>query len=427
MLAVSGGVDSVVMAQMFFLAGYDFSIAHCNFQLRGKESDADEKFVKGLAKEFDVPCYTSKFDTEKYCLQHKVSVQMGARELRYEWLEETRKSNKLDYLVTAHHADDTIETFFINLLRGTGLHGLHGIKEKSGKVIRPLSRFYRSDIEKYAKENELEWREDKSNASDKYERNKIRHHLIPLLVNINPKAKETILNTIENIGKTEFVLNDSVERTIGSFITKEKKRILISLGFFSELNHPEDYLFEMIKSFGFKYDQCLQIKEAVKRQAGKVFLSNSHRILLDRKHLIIEHSPYKSNEIVHEISTGLTELITESGRYHFRTRKRTKSFVIPKEPEIAVLDYDKLRFPLEIRKWKKGDSFHPIGMKGAKKVSDFLIDNKISVFDKEEVTVLISGDEIAWVIGYRPDDRYKVTKATKNLYLCKLEKVSTHE
>jgi tRNA(Ile)-lysidine synthase len=422
LLAVSGGLDSAVMAELFRLAGYDFSIAHCNFQLRGKESDGDDKFVKKIAGKYEVPFFSVKFETEKFCTENNVSVQMGARQLRYDLLEGIREKNKLDYLVTAHHADDAIETFFINLLRGTGISGLHGIREKNGNIIRPMLQFSRKDIEAFAKENKLKWRNDSSNSTDKYERNKIRHHLLPALEEINADAKKAIQATIENLGRTEIVLNDAIDSIARKFIRTEGKRIYIHFNFFKELNPSSDYLFEVINKYGFNYNQCKQITECVKGQAGKRFLSESLCLTIDRENLIIDLLNKDEEEAVFEIEKNLKELFTKTSTYHFTTREKTKRFIIPAEPNVAVLDFDKLKFPLKIRKWKKGDRFQPLGMKHHKKISDFLVDSKVSMPDKDKVYVMISGSDIAWVIGYRTDERFKVTEATKKIYLCMSQK-----
>lgn len=421
LLAVSGGLDSIVMLELFRLSGCRYSIAHCNFKLRGKESDEDEKFVKKLATKTKMPCFSVKFNTEEYCTESKISIQMGARDLRYKWLEETRLKNKLDYIVTAHHADDAIETFFINLFRGTGISGLHGIGGKTGKVIRPMLPFYRKEIENYAIENKLEWREDSSNSTDKYERNKIRHHLMPVLEKINSKAKESIITTIENLGRTELMLN----RLLGTFVSKDisinDNRTFISLDFFKNLVPASDYLFEVIRKFGFNYDQCKQISECIKGQPGKAFITGTHKLVIDRRYLIIESLVAEREPEKVEIGKELKELVTSTGVYKFSLHKNSKSFALPKTNDTAALDFDKLCFPLVIRKWENGDRFYPLGMNKPKKLSNFLIDNKVSMPDKARVHVLISGGEIAWVPGYRLDERFKVAKATKNVYLCKLQ------
>lgn len=425
LLAVSGGLDSVVMTELFRVSRYKCSIAHCNFRLRGRESDSDESFVKELAKKFKMPFFSVKFDTVKFCKENKLSIQMGARQLRYDWLEEIRKANNLDYIVTAHHADDAIETFFINLLRGTGISGLHGIKAKNENTIRPLLGFYRNEIENFAKEKKLEWREDSSNSSDKYERNKIRHHLIPMLEEINPKAKESISSTIGNLERTEEIVNSSIKAIKGKYISSKGDSLYIHFDFFKEPNPAAIYLFEVLKEYGFNYEQCLQIAESVKGQSGKVFLSDSHQITVDRGKLIIEKIRRGNTKEIFEIGNDCNELLANNRLYRFETLHKTSSFIIPKETEIAALDFNKLTFPLKIRKWANGDKFYPLGMDKPKKVSDFLIDNKVSLPDKEQVYVLLSGGTIVWLIGQRIDDRFKVTEATKNVYLCKLQKATT--
>jgi len=422
LLAVSGGLDSVVMAELFSLAGYKFSIAHCNFQLRGKESDDDEDFVKKIAAQSKVLYFSIRFDTHKFCVENKVSLQMAARQLRYEWLEETRQNYKLDYIVTAHHADDAIETFFINLLRGTGISGLHGIKARHENSIRPLLNFYRKEIETFAGKNKLKWREDSSNDTDKYERNKIRHHLLPALQQINPGAKESIAATIENLGRTEILLNDSIEKATRKYIRIEGERILIHFDFFKELNPGVEYLYETIKKMGFNYEQCRQIVESTGGQSGKMFLSDTHSIVTDRKNLIIQPQIPYDEDNTFEVGVEMKKLFTKKNTYIFKTIENAEGFKIPTESENAALDFDKLCFPLKIRKWEKGDKFYPLGMKRSKKISDFLIDNKVPIPDKKHIYVLVSGDVIAWLIGYRLDERFKVTRGTKKLYLCTSQK-----
>jgi len=419
LLAVSGGLDSVVMAELFRLAGHKFGIAHCNFQLRGVESDGDEKFVKELASKFGSPFFCKRFETEKFCMENKLSVQMGARQLRYEWFEQLRMENDFNYIVTAHQADDVIETFFINLLRGTGISGLRGIKAKHGNTIRPLLKFYRKEIEEFAITSKLKWRDDSSNDSDKYERNKIRHHVLPLLEEINHGAKESITTTIENLKKTELLLNDNLDRIVREFVNVEGERIIISFTFFDECNLPVIYLYEIINEMGFNYAQCEQIVESTKGQAGKIFLSGTHRLVIDREGLIIEPYTEGNNHFEIEINKETKELLLGKHKYIFNVVEKTTDFQISTDSNAANLDFDKLVFPLKIRRWKEGDRFYPLGMNNPKKVSDFLVDNKVSLLDKEHVHVLVSGEEIAWLIGHRPDERFKVTKGTKKVYLCK--------
>lgn len=419
LLAVSGGLDSVVMAEMFRRSGYNYGIAHCNFQLRGQESNGDENFVKELAAKARVPFFHIQFDTVTFCKDNKLSVQMGARQLRYEWFEQVRQENGFDYLVTAHHADDAIETFFINLLRGTGISGLHGIKARNEHIVRPLLKFYRKEMEEFATANQLKWRDDSSNNSDKYERNKIRHHLLPLLEKINPGAKESITSTIENLAKAELLLNDTIKKITYRFTNIEGERIRIPFTFFKEFTHSDIYLYEIIKEMGFNYAQCQQIVANSKGQPGQLFLSATHRLVIDREKLIIEPYSGPNNHFEIEINEATNELLLGKYKYIFNTVEKTADFQISTDARIAHLDFDKLKFPLKIRNWKEGDRFYPLGMDKPKKISDFLVDNKVSLPDKEHVYVLVSGNEIAWLIGYRPDERFKVTKGTKKVYLCK--------
>ncbi len=419
LLAVSGGLDSVVMTELFGLSGYKYGIAHCNFQLRGKESDEDENFVKELAAKSEAPFFQIQFETEKFCKENKLSVQMGARQLRYEWFQQIRQKNGFEYLVTAHHADDAIETFFINLLRGTGISGLHGINVKHENTIRPLLKFYRREIEEFAIANKLGWREDSSNKSDKYERNKIRHQLLPVLEEISPNAKESITATIENLGKAEIILNNSIDRIMCESIRIEGQRTIIPFAFSNEYTPPVIYLYEVIKGMGFNYAQCEQIVENSKDQPGRIFLSATHRLVTDREGLIIEPYTGVNTYFEIEINEQTKELLTDKHIYIFNVVEKTADFQISTDSNIASLDFDKLTFPLKIRRWKEGDRFYPLGMNNPKKVSDFLVDNKVSLPDKEHVYVLVSGNEIAWLVGHRPDERFKVTKGTKKVYLCK--------
>ncbi len=423
LLAVSGGLDSAVLAELFALSAFDYSIAHCNFQLRGKESDGDENFVKKLAAKSNVSFFSVKFETEKFCADNRVSVQMGARQLRYEWLKEIKTKNKFDYIVTAHHADDSIETFFINLLRGTGIAGLKGIRAKNEDVIRPMLGFYRAEIEKFAKKNKLKWREDSSNSSDKYERNRIRHHVIPALEKTDENAKRNIRQSMSMLASVEEIYRKAIAEKASEFVKKDKTKVEIDLGLFAGSKHTALYLYELIKEFGFGYDQTEMVVACIskKEYSGKEFYSNYHRLVIDRKSLSV--IPIKKEEGKSFMVNPGFKMINLGDTYcWFEKLKKTKNFKPDPSPEIAALDFDKLSFPLQVRKWKQGDRFYPLGMQKPKKLSNFLIDNKVSVLDKEQVYVLVSGSKIAWIMGYRIDDRFKVTSATKNLYLCKLQK-----
>jgi len=420
LLAVSGGVDSVVMADLFKKAGYEFAIAHCNFQLRGKESDGDETFVKELAAKYKVPFYVKRFDISAYVKEHKVSTQMAARELRYNWFNDCLKLEKLDYLVIAHHADDAIETFFINLLRGTGIAGLHGIASVQKNLIRPLLGFSRNEIEQYASAQKLKWREDSSNATDKYERNKIRHHLIPELLKISPDATKAIGHTIENLAETEIIYRKAIERELNKLAVVKKDKTVIPLNALKKLEHPALYLYEHIKRYGFNYVQAKEVCNAIEGQSGKVFLSGTHRIIKDRKNLVLELIKTDNKKASGRIEDGDNGFVDMDLSLLIDIKDKPAGYKPFHPQSVGCLDYNKLKFPLAIRKWKKGDKFYPLGMSKPKKISDFLIDTKVSLADKDRVLVMLSGNEIVWLVGHRIDDRYKIAPATKKLYICNI-------
>lgn len=403
LLAVSGGVDSVVMCELFHLAGFKFGIAHCNFNLRGKESDGDEQLVKSLAEKYTVPFHVQSFLTEEYSKEKSISIQMAARELRYKWLEEVRKINKYQYIAAAHHKDDSIETFFINLVRGTGISGLHGILPKQRFIVRPLLFASKKEIEDFAKTNNLSYREDSSNRSDKYLRNKIRHQIIPVLKEINPDIDKVILDDIAKIKDVESVYRQAIERSRKEVIRAEGFKRVIAIKKLKTLKPLRTYLFEFLKEYNFNPDVVHAIAEAIDSNSGKQFYSSTHRLVKDRDFLIITARNKQAEKFLLRYSL-----------------KSFKGFRIPSGNDIACMDYDLLKLPLEIRKWRNGDFFYPLGMNKRKKISDFLIDNKVSVPDKENVHVLTSGKDIVWVIGRRVDNRFRVTDKTERIYVCKL-------
>ncbi|MGP8214605.1 MAG: tRNA lysidine(34) synthetase TilS [Bacteroidia bacterium] len=422
LLAVSGGVDSVVMAELFSKSGYNFSVAHCNFQLRDKESDGDEEFVKKLAGKYDVPFRVKHFDTAGHAENYKISIQMAARDLRYAWLKEAASKDKSDYIVTAHHSDDAIETFFINLLRGTGIAGLHGIASVHKDIIRPMLCFSRNEIESYASAQKLKWRDDSSNATDKYERNKIRHHLIPELLKINPDAANAIKHTIENLSETEIIYRKAIDECVSKMVTVIGSRTYIALRELKNTEYPHVYLYEFIKQYGFNYAQAKEICHSLNKQAGKVFLSATHCITKDRVNLILEKINKKQALNMEEfiINGRQSEFINSDIHFIVSVTDKPARYKPFHPSSTASLDYEKLKFPLKVRKWLPGDKFYPLGMNKPKKISDFLIDLKVSLPEKEKVHVLLSGNDIAWVIGYRIDERFKIAPSTKNLYICNI-------
>ncbi|MCC6689985.1 MAG: tRNA lysidine(34) synthetase TilS [Bacteroidia bacterium] len=418
LLGISGGIDSVVLLHLCYKSGFKFAIAHCNFGLRGAESDADELFVKQLAKKYKVPFYSTLFNTKQFADQKSSSIQMAARELRYNWFEKICKQNKYAYILTAHHKDDELETFFINLIRGTGISGLHGIYPRRGKIIRPLLFATRAEIEKYATQNKLNYREDSSNKSDKYIRNKLRLKIIPVLKEINPSLNRTISSTIARIRQVEQVYKKALETEIKKLLVKKNNTYDVDIVKLAKLQPQQVYIYELLKPFGFNEDVCENLIDMiVKKSTGGQFVSLSHRIIKNRNKLTIVRKEIKSAQeyLVRKDRLFITKPLSLSFE-----KQKSKSYVLPRSSHIASLDYEKLKFPLTIRCWKPGDFFQPLGMNSRKKLSDFFIDNKFSQLDKENTWLLVSQNEIVWVIGYRINERYKITRNTNEVYVIRL-------
>jgi tRNA(Ile)-lysidine synthase len=410
LLAVSGGVDSLVMYDLFLKNGFELGLAHCNFGLRGDESDGDEEFVNKLAEEKGVTCYVEHFETEKIADEKRISTQMAARELRYEWFEEIRTREGYNYIATGHNFNDSVETMVFNLIKGTGLKGLTGISAKTGHVIRPLLFASREEIEAYASENSIAYRTDSSNASVKYHRNYIRHEILPEFRNVNPGFEITIRNTIERLSGIQRFVSSWLETEKASYMFVEGKDIYLKNDFFSLINEPA-LLYEVIGEYGFNYDQCESIISGLGKATGKVFYSEGFTLNIDRDHVIV--SPKEQSEEHFEISKKDKLLITDRFNLTFEILEDTP--VLSPDRHIAYLDLDKLHYPLVLRNWEKGDWFMPLGMKGKKKLSDFMIDKKIPLNLKKRIMVLLSKDSIAWVAGHRIDDRFKIDSKTRKI------------
>ncbi len=416
LLAVSGGMDSVALADLFHRAGYHFGIAHCNFQLRGEESDMDAHFVEQIASRMNCEYYVKRFNTDEYAKQHGVSVQMAARDLRYKWFDQLLSEEGYDYLATGHHLDDQIETFFINLLRGTGIAGLHGILPMQNNVIRPLMFSNRKEIENYINDNQLSFRIDKSNLSVKYQRNKIRLQLIPVLAEINPDYQKAINETVERIKNSEIIFRkeiDAIKKKICK--TESDNTIKLSIPSLKKLSPLNTWLFELLSPYGFNYQVVSDIIRSFDAISGKTFYSKTHRLVKDRDVLIITPDEVNNLNATYMVHRGVASL-SEPFMLHMEVISDPGNYKIETASSVACLDYDKLTFPLMLRRWREGDAFHPLGMSGRKKISNFFIDNKISLPEKEGVWLLISGNDIVWLIGHRIDERFKITFNTKNIY-----------
>lgn len=421
LLAVSGGIDSVVMMNIFSASGFDFDIAHCNFKLRGNESDQDELFVKELAKEKGIKFFVNNFNTIEFARKNKLSIQMAARQLRYDWFESLIDQKEYSYYASAHHLDDQIETFFINLLRGTGISGLHGINAKQGKLIRPLLFAKRSDIETYAKLNKIDFREDSSNKKTDYLRNNIRHNLIPVLEKTNPDFVNTMEQNIHRFSQAEQIYRNEIETKRKKIVQENNKEVKISITQLERLNPIETYLYEILLPYGFSFANSLDIFNSLKSESGRIFISNSHVLIRDRQYLLIRKTQNHLDKYYNEYTINQSDTsISKPLDLEFNKYERNSNFTFSKDKGIASLDYNRLTFPLKIRKWKKGDYFYPLGMKNKKLLSNFYIDNKFSLFEKEDSWLLTSDDEIVWIIGHRIDERFKIYESSKTVFQLKL-------
>lgn len=411
-LAISGGADSVALACLLKDTGYNFVLAHCNFKLRGSESDNDEVFVKNLADKMELECYVKSFNTQSYSKKNKISLQMAARELRYRWFEELRKEIDAKYVLVAQHRDDDLETFFINLIRGSGIKGLLGIKSKRDKIVRPLLIFSRKQIENYLSIKKQKFRNDSSNSDVKYLRNNIRHHLIPLIKDMNPSFENTLSNEVDFLNEIYNVFLTNFENIKEELLEITEKGYEIDKSKLLSIDNNKIFLREIISPFGFS--QCDQILECSRSISGKLFYSKTHKLLIDRKKIIITKIKKDKNLFIE-----LEEFDNLNYPVSLRFRNSDKKQFM-KDKNIVFLDKEKLTFPLTLRKWKNGDFFYPIGMNGKKKLSDFFIDNKFTQFDKEDCYLLCSGEDIVWIIGHRMDDRFKISDDTKKVYIAEL-------
>lgn len=396
-LALSGGIDSMVLADMLLKSKTDFVLAHCNFHLRGEESDGDEQFVREFAERNGLTLYVKQFDTMAYAKEHGVSIEMAARDLRYAWFEELRQQLGYDKIAVAHHADDQLETFFINLLRGAGIRGLKGMRPVNGNIIRPLLDKSREEIHQYAIENGIKWREDHTNAETQFLRNKIRHELLPVIDSISKEGRASILKSISHLASENELYRELVDEKLFQIVKKDGE-----VQKASHLSPPtSQLLFEWLRDYGFNSDQVHFIYEAMNGQPGTSFFSPTHKVTIERDG--VELTPICQHD------NTQVELVYEQ-------HPNDDNFVIDKSPEVAQLDYDKLTFPLKLRIWQAGDRFYPLGMKGSRLLSDFMKDLKLTTRQKEECRVLTTAkDEIVWVVGRRVDERFKVTDKTKSI------------
>ena len=435
LLAVSGGADSVALCELCSQAGFHFEIAHCNFQLRGEESDRDEKFVRKLEQKYSTKVFVKRFDTKKYAEEKRISIQVAARELRYAWFEEllttdnpttsTFNLQSASWLLTAHHANDNIETLLMNFFKGTGIKGLQAILPKQGKIIRPLLFAKREEIELFNRENKLDFVEDSSNISDKYTRNYFRHQLIPSVEKVFPKTEDNLIKNIARFSEIEILYQQSIDQHKKKLLEQKGNEIHIPVLKLLKSQPLKTIVYEIIKDFSFTPHQTDEVVNLLKSESGKYISSASHKIIKNRNWLII--APVNTLEanhvLIHEsddkVDFELGALKLKMKDYELNQTSKIKHQT---SEMIATLDAANITFPLLLRKWKQGDYFYPLGMQKKKKLSRFFIDQKMSVADKDKIWIIESNKRIIWIIGKRIDDRFKITDKTKRILTIEFNK-----
>lgn len=423
LLGVSGGVDSVVMTHLFHHIKNEFelklTIAHCNFGLREKEADLDEKFVAKLADACGLRFFSRQFDTKSFAAEKGISIQMAARKLRFDWFRQLMRENQINLLALAQHRDDQAETLLLNLVRGTGLSGLRGILPRRGKIIRPLLFAGKNQILQYARENQLKWREDSSNALNYYRRNFIRNKVIPLLREINPNLDRGLFFTAERFREAEKLFRVHHQKILSKVCFREKDSIRIQIQALQKKAAASLHLYEILKKYGFNYYQSREIFQSAAKRTGLVFDSASHRLVKNRDEWIIAPLPSPIEQANEQwlISPETSSLGIPGFSFTFEKIENNRHFILPTDALTAALDADLLKFPLLLRKWEPGDYFYPLGMTQKKKISDFLIDRKVALNLKNRVRLLCSAGQVVWVVGMRQDERFKITEKTQRILL----------
>ena len=417
--AVSGGMDSVLMAHLLKAAGYNFSITHCNFQLRGDDAIADQEFCKNLAQQLGVPFYTINFDTTDYAANHKISIQMAARDLRYQWFQQVKQQHGYDVIALAHHQNDTIETILLNLTRGTGIAGLHGILPKNGDLVRPLLFLNREAIQQLIQQNSLQYVEDSSNSSVKYTRNKIRHEVIPKLKELNPGLEKTFESNLQHFREMETLLELKLSELKKDLFIQQGDEIHLPLEAVKKLEPKRLLLFNLLQPYGFNETTVNDLIASLDKHSGRVFESLGYRLILDRENIIL----VKKTDHPAEITINQNNHVVNYNNYKITLLHDDSPLIVKDNPLAVSIDADLLVYPLTIRAWQQSDYFCPLGMKTRKKLSDYFIDQKIPVHQKTQIPLLINGNgDIIWLAGYRSSEHYKVSKNTKKVTIFELIK-----
>ena len=410
LVAVSGGVDSVVMMHLLLKAGYQTGIAHCNFQLRGEESDEEQQFVGELAAYHKLPFYTRKFDTQDFASENKLSIQVAARKIRYGWLNELREQYHYDIIALGHNKDDLAETFFINISRGTGLKGITGIKARNNRIVRPLLFADRREIDQFSRECDLDFREDSSNHTDKYLRNRIRHHILPEFQRNNPRFLDTLWENTERFREAYTIYEKAIKQKKSELFFTRGCDQYIDIDKLSRMDEKRTILFEILRHYNFSRETIREIVDNLDAEPGKIYYTSSHRLIKDRKYLIVT-GKQRGDSRRYYIDES-TRRIDEPLSLELKFIESASNYRISKDQAVAAIDCGKVKFPLILRKWQDGDFFKPFGFDHHKKLSDYFTDRKYSLLDKERTWVLASAEQIVWIVGDRPDDRFKIDQNT---------------
>ena len=414
LVGLSGGPDSMALIHILMQLGYNCIAAHCNFHLRGKDSNNDAAFVTKWCNENNIALHTIDFETYTYAATKKVSIEMAARELRYDWFKKLRLEQNADVIGIAHHKDDSVETILINLIRGTGIKGLTGIPIINEHVVRPLLAISRREIMEYLSNNQVPYVIDHTNEEELYTRNILRLKVLPILEKINPSVKNSIVTTSNNLKEAEKIYDGYIKNAIEVVF----KNNLIDIQKLKQTLSPQSVLFEILSPIGFTPSVIEDIANNLDSIPGKIYMADNYRLLKDRDYLVISESKLEKKEdileefLIYQDSDDMQQPITLT----YKTEINTPQFVIQKSKSVLHADIDKLSFPLTLRKWRKGDWFVPFGMDGKKKISDFFTDNKFTLFQKEETWVLLSGNNIVWIVNHRADNRFKITVTSKTIY-----------
>jgi len=412
-VGVSGGTDSAALLHILISLGYNCIAAHCNFHLRMEESIRDDEFVRNLAHSYSIPFYKVDFNTIEYAKTNKISIEMAARDLRYEWFNELLIKTNAQATAVAHHADDSIETMLMNLVRGTGLRGIAGIASRNQNVVRPLLCCTRLELEKYLVEKGLEHVEDTSNAANEYVRNQFRNELLPLLIEFNPSARQNLYNSVQNLEGNLAIYQQAIEQIRQQIVDIKPDEIRMNIDIIMQQIHIPTVMHELLSPYHFSSSTIEQITEHLEGESGRVFYSETHRLVKDRKYLIInakglnEQKSFfisqKENELIDPIHLSINDI------------QVTTDFSPSKSKDCVHIDAAKVEFPLQLRRWNEGDWFYPFGMNQKKKLSDFFIDNKYTLIEKEQTWLLVSNNDIVWIVGQRLDNRFRVNENTKEI------------